>query len=161
MEFRTYMIAMAAPFASACADPQGVGQTPDAPDAEAAASHQQIKTGNGERNYIVLDGASRNGAVFTFREVSIDAPGWLVIHPFRDGVPVQTEYVGATLLAEGKTADAQITVDPAPETGEMMIVMLHYDMNRDGVFDFNDGVTVPDAPVFEDGVLIALRYQAP
>ena len=128
---------------------------------EASPSHQQMQTGNGEHNYIVLDGATRDGALFTFQEVLIDAPGWLVMHPFRDGAPVQTEYVGATLLPEGKSTDVQITIDSIPETGEMFIVMLHYDMNDDGVFDFNDGVTVPDAPVFEDGVLIALRYAAP
>ncbi len=121
----------------------------------------EITLGNGERNYIVLDGARRRGATFTFPKVAIDQPGWLVMHPFRDGKPVQTEYVGAQLLAKGVTAPASITINTVPATGERFIVMLHYDKNDDGVFDFNDGITVPDAPVFEGSTLVALRFTAP
>lgn len=156
MPLKRYSALCVAIIAGACAAP-----TADTNPGEQATAHQQIKTGNGEQNYIILENAKRDGAVFTFSEATIDAPGWLVMHPFRNGVPVQTEYVGATLIPKGKSTDVQITVDTAPDPGEMFIVMLHYDANDDGVFDFNDGVTVPDAPVFEDGVLIALRFAAP
>ena len=47
------------------------------------------------------------------------------------------------------------------QSGDMFVIMLHYDVNKDGIFDFNDGVTVPDAPVFEGNRLIALRFAAP
>lgn len=159
---RYIAVVAAAALAASCAaeQEQASPETASSANTSSEQSHQQIKTGNGERNYIILDGAIRDGATFTFKEVAIAAPGWLVMHPFDNGAPVRTEYVGATLLEEGKSADVQITVDSEPMPGEMFIVMLHYDINEDGVFDFNDGVTVPDAPVFEGDVLIALRYSA-
>ncbi|MEM9233749.1 MAG: hypothetical protein AAGA69_05865 [Pseudomonadota bacterium] len=139
------------------ADEPSADTEPYAEPTEAA----QIRTGNGDANFIVLDSATRDGATFTFPEVMIDAPGWLVMHPFADGQPVPTVYVGATLLAAGLNTDVQLTVTTEPETGEMFVVMLHYDVNEDGIFDFNDGITVPDRPVFEGETLVALRYKAP
>lgn len=160
MRPRTCTALVATIILSACAaEPEQTSTEPYSTESAAPAQeHQQIERGNGENNYIILDGAVRDGATFTFKEVAIDAPGWLVTHPFENGAPVATVYTGATLLAKGVSTDVQITVTPEPAPGDMMIVMLHYDVNDDGVFDFNDGVTVPDAPVFEDGVLIALRY---
>lgn len=122
--------------------------------------HSIIVTGNGVDNNITLAGASRNGATFTFPKVTISQPGFLVMHPFRDSKPVQTEYVGAVPVS-GTQESVSIEVSPAPATGDNYIVMLHYDMNEDGIFDFNDGVTVPDAPVFEGSTLVALRYVTP
>lgn len=124
-----------------------------------AMDHSKIVTGNGENNYIILEGAHRTGDTFTFPEVVLSKPGFLVFHPFKDGAPVQTEYVGAKALAGGVHKDVSINVTDGPETGDMYIVMLHYDMNEDGVFDFGDGVDVPDAPVFEGHTLVALRYK--
>lgn len=121
----------------------------------------QITLGNGERNNVALEGSTREGATFTFPSVTLDKPGFLVMHPFKDGKPVQTVYVGATSLSAGAHADVDITVSNSPQTGDNFIVMLHYDVNDDGIFDFNDGVTVPDAPVFEGTTLVALRYTAP
>ena len=123
--------------------------------------HSKMTIGNGERNNIQLDGARRISEAFLFPRVEIDKPGFLVMHPFRDGKPVQTEYVGATPLSAGVTNDVVIRVSDEPETGDMYIVMLHYDVNDDRVFDFGDGKTVPDKPVFEGMNLVALRYQAP
>ena len=120
-----------------------------------------IKLGNGENNYVVTEGATREGATFTFSKVAIDKPGFLVIHPFKDGKPAQTVYSGAAPLTAGVHENASVTIDYEPASGEMFVVMLHYDMNEDGVFDFNDGVTVPDAPVFEGDTLVALRIAAP
>lgn len=144
--------------AGACAL-AGCAATDAVESAEAAAP--AIEVGNGENNYIVLEGVTRAGATFVFKTVAIDRPGWLVIHPFENGAPAQTVYVGATLLAAGVHQDIAITIDAAPAAGDMFVVMLHYDVNEDGVFDFNDGITVPDAPVFEGARLIALRFAAP
>jgi len=123
--------------------------------------HSKIVTGNGENNFIILDGASRDRSTFTFSEVTIDKDGFLVMHPFRDGKPVQTEYVGAVPITAGTHKNVPITINTQPVTGDNFIVMLHYDMNTDKIFDFNDGVTVPDAPVFEGHTLVALRYSVP
>jgi len=147
----------------ACSDqsgnkaPAGKSTKTEAPKMD----HSKIVTGNGENNFIILEGASRDGSSFTFPEVTIDKDGFLVMHPFKDGKPVQTEYVGAVPVAAGTHKDVSITIDTPPNTGDNFIVMLHYDMNTDKIFDFNDGVTVPDAPVFEGHTLVALRYVAP
>lgn len=132
-------------------------------DDEAASTETppQITLGNGENNAITLEEATRSGATFTFPVVRIDRNGFLVMHPFRDGAPVPTEYVGAVPVPEGTSHNVRITVEGAPETGEMFIVMLHYDVNDDRIFDFNDGITVPDAPVFEGSRMIAHRYATP
>lgn len=123
--------------------------------------HSKIVTGNGEHNFITLEGASRDGNSLTFPEVVISKPGFLVLHPFKNGKPVPTEYVGAVPIKAGQNTNVAIEVDGGVSSGDMFVVMLHYDMNKDGIFDFNDGITVPDAPVFEDHKLIALRYRAP
>jgi len=135
--------------------------TGEQPKAEANSNTPSIVTGNGQRNNIQLEGASRKGATFTFPRVEIDKNGWLVMHPFSDGKPVPTVYVGHTPVKSGVTENVDIFLGEAPPAGTMFIVMLHYDANDDGVFDFNDGITVPDAPVFEGNKLIALRYAAP
>lgn len=130
------------------------------PTQEAAMDHSKIVTGNGEHNYIILEGATREGNTFTFKEAVIDKPGFLVLHPFKDGHPVQTEYVGAVPVKTGSNIDVDVPLSVDIASGDMFIVMLHYDMNEDEIFDFNDGVTVPDAPVFEGNTLVALRYEA-
>lgn len=121
----------------------------------------KLVTGNGTANYILIEDVRRTRSTFVFSKVAIDQPGWLVLHPFRDGAPVPTEYVGATLLSKGVSTDVEITASGTVQADQMFVVMLHYDVNQDGVFDFNDGITVPDVPVFESGTLIALRFAAP
>jgi len=123
--------------------------------------HTKIVRGNGENNFIILDGTTRDGNRFTVPEIGISQPGFLVVHPFRNGKPVPTEYVGAVPVKTGMNKDVSITLDTNVQRGDMFIVMLHYDMNTDGIFDFGDGVNVPDVPVFEGHTLVALRYAAP
>ena len=111
-------------------------------------------TGNGKANWIVTEGATRRGATFSFREVRIDGNGWLVMHPFKDGKPVGDVYVGSTYLKDGDNRDVEITVDSVPKPGDMFIVMLHRDVNEDGLFDFVfvDEHNVLDRAVFEGAV---------
>lgn len=121
----------------------------------------QIVLGNGEYNKVQLQGATRNGSVMTFPSVTIARDGFVVMHPFRDEKPVRNEYVGATLVRAGTTSNVTVDVGAVPQTGQNFIVMLHNDMNSDGVFDFGDGVTVPDEPTFEGNRLVALPFAAP
>ncbi len=146
-----------------CATPDGTTSENSESKVQTAEAdpRPQIITGNGKRNFIILEGASRRGATFSFPKVQIERNGWLVMHPFKDGKPVPTVYVGSRLVKSGLSENVEISVGDVPETGTMFVVMLHFDMNDDGVFDFNDGITVPDAPVFEDGTLVALRYATP
>lgn len=91
-----------------------------------------LGTGNGERNWIVVDGVTRDGATLTFSEVRIDGDGWLVVHPWGKGDVV----VGATYVESGTSEDVEITIDPAPAPGDEIFVMLHRDANENGEFDF-------------------------
>jgi len=131
--------------------------------AEPAEAAPQITIGNGEANWIITDGASRDGATFTFPEVQIDGNGWLVMHPFEDGKPNGKIYVGHTYLADGTSKDVEITVDNEPAPGEMFIVMLHRDVDEDKEFDFvfvNER-EVEDKAVFEGTTMIGHAYPAP
>ncbi len=123
----------------------------------------QITLGNGEANWIVTQGATRDGATFTFREIRIDGNGWLVLHPFEDGKPVGHVYVGATYLMDGENLDVEIAVETAPPQGEMFLVMLHRDVNENREFDFVfiDERNVLDKAVFEGTRMIAHPFAAP
>jgi hypothetical protein len=117
-------------------------------------------TGNGVKNMIMAEGVAQSGSTFTFSEVVIDGNGWLVLHPFADGKPVPNEYVGVTYLTSGKHQNVDVKVDRAPKSGEWYVVMLHRDVNENRKFDFNDGVNVVDAPVFEGKKMISMRFQS-
>ena len=130
---------------------------------EDSPAQPQITLGNGDANWIVVEGASRDQATFTFSEVQIDGNGWLVMHPFKDGQPVGDIYVGHTYIEDGKNQNVEISIDPEPDTGDMFIVMLHRDVNENQEFDFVfvDEVNVLDKAVFEGPVMIAHAIAAP
>ncbi len=137
-----------------------------APQSEApkpADSTPKIMLGNGAANWIVIEGTTRKGATFTFREVQIDGDGWLVMHPFKDGRPVGAVYVGATYIKDGANRDVEITVEEEPAPGTMFLVMLHLDVNENEVFDFVfvDEHNVLDKAVFESTTMIAHPIAAP
>lgn len=133
--------------------------------ATAEEAEPQMTIGNGQDNWIVTAGATRDGATMTFKEVQIDGNGWLVLHPFKDGKPVGEIYVGATYLSSGQNLDVEITVDtPAPpNAGDMFIVMLHKDVNENQEFDFVfvDERNVLDKAVFEGSTMIGHAIPAP
>ena len=122
-----------------------------------------ISMGNGEANSIVTDGATRDGATLTFPQVLIEGEGWLVLHPFKDGKPQGEVVAGYAPVASGLSGNVAVTVDPAPETGDLFIVMLHSDANANGRFDFvfiNEREVV-DKAVFEGSKMIGQVYLVP
>jgi hypothetical protein len=144
-------------------DTAATSEASDTPDAPATPDVPKVTLGNGEANWIIVEGAKRDRATFTFREVQIDGNGWLVLHPFKDGKPVGEIYVGATYVENGGNQNVEITVDSEPTTGDMFIVMLHRDVNENQEFDFVfvDEVNVLDKAVFEGTKMIAHAIQAP
>ena len=130
-----------------------------------AVPGQEMTIGNGEKNSIVVDGMTREGRTFTFREVTLAEPGWLVLHPFEDGAPQGKIYVGAKYLAAGnhKTVTLDVQTAPEPTPGTQFIVMLHGDVDRDETFDFFfvDEVNVADKAVFEGTTMIGHVIAAP
>jgi len=142
----------------------GVGLCLPAAAADYQMAPAQMTTGNGEKNWIVVDGVVRQGATFTFREAHIDGNGWLVIHQIVDGKPVGEKYLGATYIQSGSSKNVAVSVGSyAPKTGEAFVVMLHRDVNENKVFDFVfvDPPHVLDKAVFEGAKMIALTFAAP
>lgn len=124
---------------------------------------QGISMGNGSQNYIITEGVTRVDSILTFPEVRINGNGWLVIHPFENGVPNGDKYVAATYLKSGINSDVAIEVIKGLAPGEMFIVMLHRDSNENGVLDFMfvDDENVVDLAVFEGSTIIGHAIPAP
>lgn len=135
----------------------GIKYTPKNP---VIPPRDQITLGNGERSNIMAEGMQQDGATFTFKEVNIEGNGWLVLHPFKEGKPHGVVYVGSTYVKHGQNKDVKITVKDMPKPGENYLVMLHWDVDQDKNFDFGDGITVPDAPLFEGTKMIAFPIKA-
>ncbi len=123
----------------------------------------RMAIGKGEKNWIITEGATRDASTFSFPEVMIDGNGWLVMHPFKDGVPNGKIYVGHTYISDGLNTDVRIDVEPAAKSGDLFIVMLHSDVDEDEVFDFIfvDETHVEDRAIFEGDRMIAHVYSAP
>ncbi len=129
----------------------------------AEESQPAITMGNGANNWILLEDATRDGTVLTVPEVQIDGDGWLVMHPFENGQPNGDIYVGHSFVRDGKNENVEITMDYAPASGDMFIVMLHSDVDGDGEFDFVfvDDTHVEDRAVFEGTKMIGHAYAVP
>ena len=123
----------------------------------------QMAIGNGENNAISVDTMTRKGNILRFEEITIEADGWLVIHPFEDGAPNGDRVVGRTFLEAGTNIGVEIEVYKGLASGEMMIVMLHSDSNNNGEFDFIfiDDRNVMDLAVFEGSTMIGHAVPAP
>ncbi|MDJ0643090.1 MAG: hypothetical protein QNJ15_09745 [Erythrobacter sp.] len=143
-----------------------------------------IRLGNGEKNWIVVEGIERapastytevratseqqhlrrgDGVTLTIPEVHIDGDGWLVMHPFIGGKPSGTYVAGYAFVESGTNTDVQITLNPAPAEGDRYVVMLHKDADQDRVFDFvfvAENV-VEDEAVFEGRTMIAHIIEVP
>ena len=128
-----------------------------------AQSEPQISIGNGTKNWITVEGVTRNQGTLTFADVQIDGNGWLVIHPFEDGAPNGDKYVASTYLKDGNNPDVEINVYKGLTSGEMFIVMLHRDTNENQVLDFVfvDEQNVMDRAVFEGSTMIGHAIAAP
>ena len=122
-----------------------------------------ITMGNGDANWITVEGVTRDGNALTFDEVRIAGNGWLVIHPFQDGRPNGDRVVGVTGVEDGTNTDVRIEVPKGLDPGERMIVMLHRDSNDNGDFDFIfvDDRNVMDRAVFEGTKMIGHVIAAP
>jgi len=128
-----------------------------------AEPERKVNIGNGEENWIVVEGVARNDSTLTFKEVRIDGNGWLVMHPFENGAPNGDKYVAASYLEDGINRNVDIKVHKGLATGEMYIVMLHRDLNENKIFDFVfvDEINVMDRAVFEGNTMIGHAIASP
>lgn len=162
----------------------GTSFFPFAASAQDADEPPAIQLGNGEKNWIIVEGMKRkaastytevrttsdrqhlrrgDGVTLTIPEVHIDGDGWLVMHPFIGGAPSGTYVAGYTFVEDGTNKDVEITLNPAPAKGDRYVVMLHKDADNDRVFDFvfvAENV-VEDEAVFEGRTMIAHIVEVP
>jgi hypothetical protein len=154
--------------------------------AQDALDVPQITMGNGEANFIQMDGLTRaegvthfsevrvdEGAVSMFRgdsvalnfpEVVIDQPGFIVLHPVMDGRPNGDVVSGFSYLNAGTNKDVTIRLNTPADAGRKFLVMLHNDVDGDRVLDFvfvEDGINVEDRAVFEGTHMIAHIFTVP
>lgn len=131
--------------------------------AQSSVFGQAVSIGNGTKNWINVEGVTRDQGTLTFLEVQIEGNGWLVIHPFEEGAPNGDKYVASTYLQDGKNLNVSIDVLKGLESGEMFIVMLHWDTNENKVLDFIfvDEQNVMDRAVFEGSTMIGHAIAAP
>ncbi len=116
----------------------------------------KIGMGNGEKNWITQNDFTRDKSTLSFQEVQINGNGWLVMHPFENGVPNGDKYVALTYLEDGKNLSVNIEVLKGLVSGEKYIVMLHRDVNENKALDFVfvDEQNVLDRAVFEGNTMI-------
>ncbi len=95
---------------------------------------------------IVVEGVKQDGATFMFPSVRIDQDGFLVVHAMEGGQPTLPGSVGHIMVEAGTTENVSVTLDPAPEPGAEYMVMLHYDTNANGQYEFGEGMTDVDTP---------------
>lgn len=128
-----------------------------------APAAEKIRLANGEKNWIIVDGVTRDDKTLTFAEVHIDGNGWLVMHPFEGGKPNGDKYVAASYVQSGSNKNVDIKVHKGITNGEKFIVMLHRDVNQNKVLDFvfTSDVGVMDEAVFEGSTMIAHVVSAP
>lgn len=156
-------IKIAALIAALCAATAPAQATEDPAQTSAANSTPRVTMGNGAQNWIITDGATRTGSTLTFPEVQIEKSGWLVLHPFENGKPNGNVVAAYAPLAQGTSKDVEITLEQEPSRGDLFIVMLHEDKNKNGAFDFvfiNEREVV-DAAVFEASTMIGHVYSTP
>ena len=81
----------------------------------------------------------------------IPTDGWLVIHATKDGKPVAPASIGHAPLKAGENTSVVVALDPAPQSGDVVIAMLHNDDGEIGVYQFGPGSVENDKPVVVDG----------
>ncbi len=95
---------------------------------------------------------------YTAASVTIDVPGWLVIHSDNAGAPGPV--LGQTLLQPGTTADVAVEIAAEGRT-PVLWPMLHVDTGAAGVYEFGT-VEGADAPVIiNDTVATASVWTVP
>ena len=154
--------------------------------AQDAPTEAQMTIGNGEANVIEMSGLTRiegqsqyslarvNGddvsafrgssTALQFSEVTIEKPGWIVLHPVINGRPDGDMVSGFQYVSAGTTENVAIQVDHPADPGDQFLVMLHSDVDEDRVFDFvfvEDGINVEDRAVFEGNRMIAHVFAVP
>jgi uncharacterized protein (DUF2141 family) len=94
---------------------------------------------------VTLEGVTAADGAVTFPSVRIDKDGFVVVHAAMDGKPVLPGAIGHAKVSAGTTEGVTVPVEGL-ESGATYVVMLHYDTDGDGTYDFGEGATDVDTP---------------
>jgi hypothetical protein len=94
-----------------------------------------------------VEGGTTKGDMLIVPEVMMDKPGFVVIHEMIDGKPVVPQSIGHVAVAAGTTPFVEVPVQGGLKKGTEYMVMLHYDTNDNGEYEFGPGSTDVDTPV--------------
>ncbi len=98
---------------------------------------------------ITLKGATFKGDTVTFPQVMMDKDGWLVIHAMKDGAPVLPSSLGSTFVPAGPSMNVAVDINEKVMKGTDYLVMLHYETNGNGTYDFGVNNTTDDGPALK------------
>lgn len=109
---------------------------------------------------IGVSGAKFSGRTITFLSVTIDKPGYLVIHATADGAPVIAGAIGATMVRPGTTENVKVCIAEPIMNGTGYVAMLHYETNGNTTYEFGEGMTDVDGPALKaDGSIYKTMFE--
>ncbi|MGV8937145.1 MAG: DUF7282 domain-containing protein [Allorhizobium sp.] len=93
--------------------------------------------------------AKIEGDKVTGVKVTIDKPGYLVIHDDAAGKPPAS--LGHIAVQPGTSVNISVSADKPLDPSHMVSLMLHYETNDNTTYDFAPGSTEVDTPVMGAG----------
>lgn len=113
-----------------------------------------VKAKQGEAGIEVSDQPGVAGTLVIDRALA-PTGAWVVVHLNDDGMPGKR--VGVTQIPAGDNAQVLVTLDPAIELTDSLLVAIHADRGIAGTFEFDmdDKLNSPDQPFFVDGKEVA------
>lgn len=95
---------------------------------------------------IDMTGAGVRGHTLVIPAVTMDKPGFVVLHAMTEDGPVVPSSIGHVHVPAGTSSMVKVPFDMMPAGGTRYMVMLHYDTNGDGTYSFGAGMTDVDTP---------------
>lgn len=104
---------------------------------------------NSQLPSIDVGSAKIEGDKITGISVTIDKPGYLVIHDDAAGKPPAS--LGHIAVQPGTNVNISVSADKPLDPAHMVSLMLHYETNGNTTYDFAPGATDADTPVMGAG----------
>ncbi len=105
------------------------------------------------------DGMMMDGSTVVFPQISMENPGYIVIHETdADGNPVVPASLAHTALTAGLNTDVSVLVPGGVMAGSTYMAMLHDETNGNDTYDFAEGTTDVDTPSIVDGGPVVLPF---
>jgi len=101
---------------------------------------------------LVVRNQSLEGGTITVQSLYLDKPGFVVVH--KDVNNTFGAVIGNSDLLQGEVNNAKVAVNTS-QTGTRVWVMLHYDDNNNGLYEF----PAEDAPIVINGNVLVTQIR--